>query len=492
MSDPRERIEGLEPRQLFRAALGPDAGDPEAAEREVAQERRVRAEIEERLPDLELFELLGRGGMGYVYRARQKRLDREVAIKVVAPGVEQQAGFADRFAREAQALARLNHPGIVAVHDFGQDGSFCWLVMECVDGSNLRDLIRAGKLEPAEALVLVPKICDALQYAHDHGVVHRDVKPENILVDAEGGVKIADFGLAKLIGTPAALVSLTGSQQVLGTFRYMAPEQLDSPLEVDHRADIYSLGVVLYEMLTGEIPMGRFDPPSHRSSASPGIDEVVLRSLEKEPDRRYQRASEVKLDLESIERAAGPRVACLRPEPAHTGDGGAEGERPAQPSMRAVGAATLFGVGAIPFVAVVAVCLVAIAYFNGDTASTSPEFRVSFLALAVALIGLVSLILMGAGSVLGFRALGEIRRAWPRVSGAGSAIVGAWAGILLVATTGFVVVTWSFLVVPGEAETTTLVVTTSLLLTCEVAFLLAQRRRFLERCATGSGHSGFS
>ncbi|MCP3980874.1 MAG: serine/threonine protein kinase, partial [bacterium] len=169
-----------------------------------------------------------------------------------------------------------SHPNLVSIHDYGQDGPLGWLVMEYVDGSSLRDLIHAGKLEPPEALALIPKICDALQYAHDRGVVHRDVKPANILVGRDGVVKIADFGLAKLIGVPAALVSLTGSREVLGTFRYMAPEQLERPLEVDHRADIYSLGVVFYEMLTGEIPMGRFDPPSAHSAAAPEVDDVVL------------------------------------------------------------------------------------------------------------------------------------------------------------------------------------------------------------------------
>ena len=253
-------IEGLEPAKLFRTVLGEPSGDQEAAERAAEEERRVRARIERRLPDLEILELLGRGGMGYVYRARQRKLDREVAVKVVAAEAERQDQFAQRFAREAQVLARLSHPNLVSIHDYGQDGPLGWLVMEYVDGSSLRDLIHAGKLEPSEALALIPKICDALQYAHDQGVVHRDVKPANILVGRDGVVKIADFGLAKLIGIPSALVTLTGSREVLGTFRYMAPEQLERPLEVDHRADIYSLGVVFYEMLTGEIPMGRFDP----------------------------------------------------------------------------------------------------------------------------------------------------------------------------------------------------------------------------------------
>ena len=171
--------------------------------------------------------------------------------------------------------------------------------MEYVDGVNLRHALRAGRLAPREALAIVPQICDALQYAHDQGVVHRDIKPENVLLDRTGRVKIADFGLAKLLGKGPDDFTLTRTQQVMGTPRYMAPEQIEKPTTVDHRADIYSLGVVLYEMLTGELPLGRFEPPSHKVQVDVRIDEVVLRTLEKEPERRYQRASQVKTELAS-------------------------------------------------------------------------------------------------------------------------------------------------------------------------------------------------
>ncbi len=473
--DAKDRIEGLEAKELFRRALGDASGDPDAAERAAEEERRVRAEIEDRLPDLELLELLGRGGVGYVYRARQKKLDREVALKVVSPGAAQQTDVAERFAREARALARLNHPNLVAVYDYGQDGPFSWLLMEYVDGSNLRDLLRAGKLEPAEALALVPKICDALQFAHDQGVVHRDVKPENILLDGKGGVKIADFGLAKLIGTPAALVTLTGSHQVLGTLRYMAPEQLDRPLEVDHRADIYSLGVVFYEMLTGEIPMGRFDPPSLRSAASPAVDDVVMRALEKEPERRYQRASEVKSDLESVEAGERPPLAATDPRPT-------DGNPAPKLATRAVVSAVLFGLGSVPFLIMVAVFLVASANSVEAAGAGAPQFRLSFVAILSFLSGVIGLALMITGSAVGFRALAEIRGAWPRLYGAGAAVVGAWAGILLVANAAIVVVTLGFWDDPGEIPGQAPVVATLLLLASDVAFLLWCRRRFLERC----------
>lgn len=172
--------------------------------------------------------------------------------------------------------------------------------MEFVDGVNLRQLLHDGKLQPAEALKIVPQVCEALQFAHDEGIVHRDIKPENILLDRKGRVKIADFGLAKLLGRDVADHKLTATHQVMGTPHYMAPEQIEKPLTVDHRADIYSLGVVFYEMLTGELPLGRFAPPSQRVRIDVRLDEVVLRALEREPERRFQNVSEVKTEVESI------------------------------------------------------------------------------------------------------------------------------------------------------------------------------------------------
>ena len=160
--------------------------------------------------------------------------------------------------------------------------------------------MRAGELTPQQALAIVPQICEALQFAHDEGVVHRDIKPENILLDKRGRVKIADFGLAKLAAGSPDEFTLTGTHQVMGTPHYMAPEQMEGSHAVDHRADIYSLGVVFYEMLTGEVPMGHFEPPSKKVEIDVRLDEVVLRALDREPERRYQHASEVKTDVESI------------------------------------------------------------------------------------------------------------------------------------------------------------------------------------------------
>jgi predicted Ser/Thr protein kinase len=266
------------------------------------------ADIAAAFPQLEILELLGKGGMGAVYKARQPHLDRFIALKVLPPDIGRDPAFAERFAREARALGRLNHANIVAVHDFGQADGLYWLSMEFVDGVNLRQAMRAGQLTPEQALRIVPQLCDALQFAHDEGVVHRDIKPENILLDRRGRVKVADFGLAKLLGQSAADTGLTGTQQVMGTQNYMAPEQLAGARTVDHRADIFSLGVTFYEMLTGDLPLGHFPLPSHKPGIDARLDHVVLRTLEREPDHRYQHASEVKTDIESISHAPAATV----------------------------------------------------------------------------------------------------------------------------------------------------------------------------------------
>jgi serine/threonine protein kinase len=258
------------------------------------------AQMAKLFPQLEIIALLGQGGMGAVYKARQPRLDRFVALKILSPEKQNEPQFAERFEREARALASLTHPNIVTVYDFGEVLGMFYLLMEYVDGLTLRQLYQARKFSPAEALAIVPKICEALQYAHEHGIVHRDIKPENILIDKDGRVKIADFGIAKILDPDPKDLSLTDAREVIGTPHYMAPEQLEKPDSVDCRADIYSLGVVFYEMLTGELPLGKFPPPSQKVQIDVRLDQVVLHALEKEPDRRYQTANEVKTDVETI------------------------------------------------------------------------------------------------------------------------------------------------------------------------------------------------
>jgi predicted Ser/Thr protein kinase len=279
-------------------------------------------EVAKLFPSLEILSLLGAGGMGAVYKARQPALDRMVALKILPPKGAAGVNFAERFNAEARALARLNHPSIVGVHEFGQVDGLHFFIMEFVDGANLRQLEKAGQLSPRETLQIIPQICDALQYAHDEGVVHRDIKPENVLVDRKGRVKIADFGLAKILGRDPELTRLTVEGQVMGTPHYMAPEQVERPLSVDHRADIYSLGVVLYEMLTGDLPLGKFSPPSRKVEVDVRFDEIVLRALENDPERRYQHASEIKSGVQTI--ADTPTPAFLGAPaslPAFCGDG---------------------------------------------------------------------------------------------------------------------------------------------------------------------------
>lgn len=260
--------------------------------------------MRQKFPQLEILGLLGRGGMGAVYKARQIGLDRLVAIKILPPEFSRDPQFVERFTREAKALARLTHPQIVTVYDFGQADDLLYIMMEYVNGTTLRHLMQARKLSPAEALVIVPQLCDALQYAHNEGVVHRDIKPENILLDQKGMVKIADFGLAKMTAGNEDEAQLTQSRQILGTPRYMSPEQLQGGQPVDHRSDIYALGVVFYEMLTGEVPVGRFEPPSERIQIDVRIDDIVLRALERNVDRRYQHASQMKTDVEVVAAAS--------------------------------------------------------------------------------------------------------------------------------------------------------------------------------------------
>lgn len=257
-------------------------------------------ELSPLFPQLEILEVVGHGGMGVVYKARQIELDRIVALKILRPNISRDPGFAERFQREARALAKLNHPNIITVFDFGRCDALFYFVMEYVDGTNLRHIERVGALQPSEALRIVPQVCSALQYAHDNGVVHRDIKPENILIAKDGSLRIADFGLAKLAGT-VDNASLTGTWQVMGTPHYMAPEQFEKPASVDHRADIYSLGVVIYELLTGELPLGRFPLPSETAHVDVRLDEVVLRSLDKQPERRYQHVTDV---ATAVERAS--------------------------------------------------------------------------------------------------------------------------------------------------------------------------------------------
>jgi len=315
-------FEGLCPECLLQAGFGTITGGP-GEEKFSAFVPPTPEELARHFSQLEIIELLGRGGMGAVYKARQIHLDRIVALKILPPTVSQAPAFAERFVREARALAKLHHPNIVTLYESGQADDLFYFLMEFVDGVNLRQLLSTGTISAKDALAIVPQICDALQFAHDRGIVHRDIKPENILLSKTGQVKIADFGVAKIVAgesaespsteTSSPAESQTELGKVIGTPQYMAPEQLSHPLDVDNRADIYALGVVFYQMLTGELPVGKFGPPSSKVQIDVRLDDIVLRALQKQPELRYQQASVMKTQVETI--AGTPRS----PTPATAG-----------------------------------------------------------------------------------------------------------------------------------------------------------------------------
>ncbi len=251
----------------------------------------------------EIIRIIGQGGMGAVYEGRQISLDRRVAIKLLSPAALDQTDGVDsveRFKNEARSMARMNHPGIVSVYDFGETSNDqFYLVMENVDGTDVAQMILSqGRLPDEHALSITAHVCDALQYAHSHGLIHRDIKPANILLNREGKVKIADFGLAK--GIEPGATGLTRSNVTMGTPDFIAPEALIEGMTVDHRSDIYSVGVMLYNMLTGEIPRGAFKMPSVKTGSDPRFDAIIQKAVQAEREDRYQTTQELRRDLDVI------------------------------------------------------------------------------------------------------------------------------------------------------------------------------------------------
>lgn len=283
MNTPEQLLDRLRSPELLRLALTQE--DPSRSTPPFSLPK--AEELSRQFPDLEFIELVGTGGMGCVYRAIQKKLDRTVAVKILPKELAGDPLFAERFSREARAMARLNHPNIVAVHDFGVAGDLHFLIMEYMDGMNLRELLDAGDLSPQDALTVFEQVCAALAYAHREGVVHRDIKPENILFDRNGHLALADFGLARLAMDTNAAVSLTQTRQAMGTLNYMAPEQWENPKTVDQRADIYALGVLLYELLTGRIPRGSFPPAASLADVPDVVDKVINKALQSDAAARY-------------------------------------------------------------------------------------------------------------------------------------------------------------------------------------------------------------
>ncbi len=256
--------------------------------------------------------LIGQGGMGAVYRGRQVSLGRPVAIKILHRQHGADYSYAERFRREAQALAQLSHPNIVAIHDFGFAGAdYLFYVMEFVEGTDLQQLISQGLVSTDLTIRILTSVCDALEAAHGKGLVHRDVKPANILLAKDGRVKVADFGLAKRFDGQATM--LTQSHMAMGTPDYAAPEQYDPRAHIDHRADIYALGVVMYQMLTGSVPRGAWQPPSARSGCDSRLDAIVVRALTTDRQGRFATAAEMKQALLAVTQTASPAATATRP-----------------------------------------------------------------------------------------------------------------------------------------------------------------------------------
>lgn len=273
----------------------------------------------------ELVELLARGGMSEVFLAQDRRLSRPVAVKVLAAELSRDPMFVERFRHEAQAAANLNHPNIVSVYDWGQDGDTSFIVMEYIDGRSARDLITArGRLDDTQVAGIGGEIAAALSSAHAAGVIHRDVKPANVLISSQGQVKVTDFGIALSGNSPN---ELTKAGSVMGTATYFSPEQAQG-FDVDARSDLYSLGIVLYEMATGAPPFAGDNavavayqqvqepvpPPSTRNPAiAPALESIILTALAKDPNARYQTADDMRADLLRFRRGeevlGGPRTA---------------------------------------------------------------------------------------------------------------------------------------------------------------------------------------
>src|SRR5947207_6061599 len=276
---------------------------------------------------------IARGGMAEVYLARDESLNRQVALKALFPEFAREPSFVERFRREAQAAANLNHPNIVGIYDWGQEDGTYFIVMEYVEGRSLRDLIRSeGLIDPGRAADITAEIASALAFAHRSGVVHRDVKPGNVLITPQGNVKVTDFGIARA----GASDGLTQTGSVMGTATYFSPEQAQG-LAVDGRSDVYSLGVVLYELVCGGVPFVADSPvsvaykhvreepvpPSQRNTdVPPALEQIIMSALAKDPDHRYQSADDMRADLLRFRRgrplAAAPVTAIMSEMPTAT------------------------------------------------------------------------------------------------------------------------------------------------------------------------------
>ena len=263
-------------------------------------------------PKYQILSLIATGGMGAVYHAVQTSLERQVAIKILPVEFGKDPEFCESFGAEAKAMAKLNHPNLISVYDFGEVNGMLFIVMEYVPGQSLHNACNGAAVDPAEVIRLMTGICQGLANAHQHGILHRDIKPANILLDAFQQPKIGDFGLARPLDA-----KVKEGESIFGTPGYTAPEVIHSPHTMDHRADIFSLGVLLHELLTGHLPANDPRPPSAISQCDPRFDAVVRMATHPNPIQRYCNAQEIADELRKIGSTAGPRAVRTGPAAAN-------------------------------------------------------------------------------------------------------------------------------------------------------------------------------
>jgi serine/threonine protein kinase len=275
----------------------------------------------------ELEGLIATGGMGAVYGAIQKSLEREVAIKILPKELSKDAAFCESFEAEAKAMARLNHPNLVSVYDFGEVDGMLYIIMEFVPGQSIYHSADGIALDPHEVIRLVAEVCDGLAHAHENGIIHRDIKPSNILLDLNAQPKIGDFGLARPIGK-----KIQEGEEIFGTPHYTAPEVVDTPNSVDYRADIFSVGVLLHELLTGKLPANDPRPASAISRCSTLFDSIIARATQPHPAYRYSSAKELAADLRAIAAEPAASSQAVIPVAAPQITGPIAGPRPSRPT----------------------------------------------------------------------------------------------------------------------------------------------------------------
>ena len=259
-------------------------------------------EVQALVPRDEVLSFIGHGGMGTYYKASQPRLERLAAIKILLVDSVLDARLIEGFKIEAKAMASLIHSNIIKIYDFGQTDSKLFMIMEYIEGQTLEYLNDKFGFELEDTLLIMNQLCDALEFAHSKGVVHRDLRLGNTMLDERRGVKVGDFGLARLIGEELFRRNLLEENQAMGTMEYVAPEERDPEAQVDHRADIFSMGVMFYKLVAGELPKDEYVPPSHFvAGLNPLIDRIVGRCMQRDPDKRYQSVTELRAMVGMIE-----------------------------------------------------------------------------------------------------------------------------------------------------------------------------------------------